>query len=323
MQEIRVAEFGGPEVLVPAEVPDPVPGPGQVVIATAAVDTIFVEAQIRSGAARDWFPADPPFVPGSGVAGHIAATGPGVDPSWRGRPVVTVAVTNGAYTQRAVAALEDVVPVPDGLGLREAAALAHDGVTAMRLFEPMRPRAGTWVLVTAAAGGMGVLLVQLARAAGARVIGAARGARKLALVRDLGAEAAVDYTLPGWADQVRARTGDQGVDLVWDGAGGEAGSAAFGLVADGGRFSAHGAPGGGFFTPDPAEAARRGIELRGIEHLQLPQAERTRQLARVVEAAAAGQFRPVIGRTFPLADAAAAHSAIERRDTLGKTLLLP
>ncbi|WP_183091367.1 zinc-binding dehydrogenase [Streptomyces radicis] len=323
MREIVAGEFGGPEVLVLREGVEPIAGPGQVVVDVEVVDTLFVETRIRRGAARDWFPVVPPYVPGGGVAGRVASVGAGVDPAWRGRSVVTTAVVGGAYAERVAAEARGLVPVPSGLTVREAGALAYDGTTAMALYGPMRPRPGEWTLITAAAGGMGVLLVQLARAAGSPVIAAARGERKLALLRELGADLVVDYTLPGWADAVREATGGTGAHVVWDGAGGERGATAFALTADGGRFSGHGAPGGGFAAADPAEAERRGIALRGIEDLQLPPEERASRLAEALDAAAAGTMRPVIGATFPLAEAAAAHAAIEAREVTGKTLLVP
>ncbi len=169
---------------------------------------------------------------------------------------------------------------------------------------------------------MGVLLVQFAPAAGARVAGAARGGPKLRLIRELGADLAVDYTEPGWDEAVRSATGGRGIDVLWDGAGGEIGRIAFGLVVDGARVSTHGAPGGGFTPVDPAEAERRGITLRGIADVQVTPRAAVPRISRALAAAAAGEIRPVIGRTFPLERAADAHAAIESREVLGKTLPL-
>jgi NADPH2:quinone reductase len=325
MREIQAVRFGGPEVLRLREAPDPTPGPGQVVIETIAIDTIHIETMIRRGLAKDWFPVEPPYVPGGGVAGRVVAVGEGVDPGLPGRwpRVVTMAVANGSYAERVVAAADALVNIPD-LGVNDAAALIHDGTTAIGILEPTNLRRGEWVLITAAAGGMGLLLVQLARAAGARVIGAARGERKLAAVRELGAELAVDYTEPGWTEKVRAATGGAGVDVLWDGAGGEIGLAAFSqATADGARVSAHGAPGGGFTAIDPAEAERRGITLRGIQDLQKSPRDYVPWTTRALNQAAYGVIRPVIGATFPLERAADAHAAIESRQVVGKTLLLP
>jgi NADPH2:quinone reductase len=132
----------------------------------------------------------------------------------------------------------------------------------------------------------------------------------------------VDYSEPGWTSLVRDATGGAGADVVFDGAGGEIGRAAFEVTAHGGRFSAHGAPSGGFAVLDPDERARREVTVRGIEHLQLAPDDMRRMLARALSEAAAGRMRPVIGQTFPLERAADAHTAIEARAVVGRTLLL-
>jgi NADPH2:quinone reductase len=292
-------------------------------VRASVADVLFVDILIRSGLGVDFFPIRPPYVPGNGVAGRVTATGDGVDPSWAGRAVVARTGGNGGwggYAEQALIAVSDLIPVPDGLGLPEAGALLHDGATAESLLERAVVRPAESVLVTAAAGGMGVLLVQLASAAGARVIGVARGARKLDVARAAGAELALDYSEPGWAKQVNEFTGGRGVDVVFDGAGGRLGGAAFGVTAAGGRFSAHGVGDGGFAALDLEEAARRGITVHGIpEH---GPGDLRRLAARALAAAAAGRIRPVIGQTFPLERAAGAHTAMEARAAIAKTLLL-
>jgi NADPH:quinone reductase len=325
MRVIQVDRFGGPEVLVAVDAPDPVAGPGQAVVGVSVADVGFVETQIRAGGFGEHFAVTPPYVPGHGVAGRVIAVGEGVDPGWSGRRVAGYTGGQGGrggYAERALVRADELVPVPDGLGLREAAALLHDGVTALRVIEVTGVRPGERVLVTAAAGGMGFLLVQLAHAAGAVVIGAARGKRKLDLVREQGAAVAVDYSEPGWTSRVREATGGAGVDVVFDGAGGDIGRAAFEVTADGGRFSAHGAPSGGFAVLDPGERRRRGVTVRGIEHLQLTPNEMRQVFARALSEGVAGRMRPVIGQTFPLERAADAHAAMEAREVIGRTLLL-
>ncbi|TYK46037.1 zinc-binding dehydrogenase [Actinomadura decatromicini] len=317
MRVIEVREFGGPEVLEVRDAPDPAAGPGQVVVGLDAVDTLLVETRIRAGLAKEFFDVRPPYVPGGGGAGVVTAAGPDVDPAWVGRRVVA-SVQNGAYAEQVAVPLDAVVPVPDGVGQNEAAALLHDGVTALSVFETAEVKAGQTVLVVGATGGMGVLLVQLAHAEGARVAAAARGARKLELARELGADLVLDYSEPGWTDAIRGQA-----DAVFDGVGDRIGLAAFDATADGGTFSAHGATLGGFTATDPTEAARRGVTLRGIMDVQLGTDERTRLLRKALEKAAEGVLDPVIGQTFPLERAADAHTAIENRTVLAKTLLLP
>ncbi|UNS98327.1 zinc-binding dehydrogenase [Streptomyces tubbatahanensis] len=330
MRGIQLERFGGPDVLRAVDLPEPVAGPGQVVIGVAYADVLFLETQVRRGEA--FFTPPLPYVPGGAVGGRITAVGQDVEPAWLGRQVVAKTVppagagAGGGYAQRALARVETVSTLPNGVSLRDATALTHDGPTAVRLFDnavsegALRP--GAWVLVPAAAGGLGSLLVQLARAAGARVVAAARGERKLALAREeLGAHAAVDYTKAGWTEKVRAVVGERGVDVVFDGAGGTLGGEAFELTARGALFSAHGAPGGGFAQLPREAAAARGVALAGIEQVQLSAGQAKPLLDRALFETAGGRLAPVVGQTFPLADAAGAHAAIEARATLGKTLL--
>jgi NADPH2:quinone reductase len=301
MRVIEVGRFGGPEVLVPVDVDDPVAGPGQVVVDVAAAEVLFLDTVVRRGAGGPYFPVRPPYVPGTGVAGVTSD----------GRRVLAE-TDGGGYASRVVAT--PTIDVPPGVDLRDAVALLHDGRTAYGLLETTPVRAGETVLVTAAGGGLGLLLVQLAVAAGARVIAAARGAAKLTAASVAGAAAVVDYTSPGWTDAVGP------VDVVFDGAGGEYGRAAFEILAPGGRFSAHGAP-GGFVAPDPAVVAARGVTVHGISQVQFGP-EAIRRLVGLA-LANADRIRPVIGATFPLDKAADAHAAVENRAVIGKTLLIP
>ncbi|WP_344329740.1 zinc-binding dehydrogenase [Kitasatospora putterlickiae] len=302
--------------------PDPTAGAGQVVVEVAVAGMTFVETQIRCGTDPWHEPPTLPYVPGGLVAGRVDAVGPGVDPVWLGRRVLASTGETGGFAERAVAAVSELFPAPDGLGLPEAVALHSDGSTARGLAEHARIRPGEWVLVEAAAGGVGSLLVQLARAAGARVIGAAGGARKLDAVRELGADAAVDYRAPDWTDEVRALTGGTGADVVFDGVGGDIGRAAFGTTARGGRFSVHGAASGTATAIEPEDARRADVEVIGIEQLFGFGPHLTRWAREIMAEAAAGRVRPLIGQTFPLERAADAHAAIENRTALGKTLLL-
>lgn len=322
MRAVQVAEFGGPEVLVPVEVPDPVAAAGEVVIRTEAIDTIYLETQIRGGWG-EMFGVTPPYVPGGAAAGRVESVGPGVDPSWIGRRVLAGAGTTGTYAERVRTGTERLVRVPDGLGLSEAAALAHDGVTAMGLTEAMTIQPGERVLILGAGGGMGTLLVQLAHAAGAQVVGAARGTQKLDLVKELGADAVVDYAEPDWNARVRGAFEQLPIDVLLDGVGGDLGTEAFRLVADGGRVSIHGVASGGFTRLDQEDVRTRGITVRGIEHVQFEPSEMVRLAASALAEAAAGRLHPVIDRRFDLSDAAEAHRAIESRSVRGKALLMP
>ena len=315
MQAVWMKEFGGPEVLVPAETPDPRPGPGQVLIDVVFASVTFVETQIRAGTGP--MRAEPPLIPGNGVGGTVAAVGAGVDGSLVGRRVVSTTGGSGGYAERVAVPAAGLIEVPDSLGLDIAVALLADGRTAVMLAEAAAPAAGERVLVEAAAGGVGTLLVQLAHAAGATVVAAAGGPRKLDVARRLGARVLVDYRSPDWADQVRAAV--RGLDVVFDGVGGAIGRGAFDLLDRGGRMVSYGLASGEWAGIPAEAAAARGVRLLSPER---PSPERMRALTETALAeAAAGRLGPVIGQRFPLARAADAHAAIESRATVGKTLL--
>jgi NADPH:quinone reductase len=322
MRTIEVTRFGGPEVLQLRERPEPVPAPGQVVVDVAAIPLLWLDTALRSGKGRDWFPVQPPYVPGNGVAGTVSATGAGVPADWTGRAVVTGTRETGSYAERVPVPADALVEIPRGLTTVTAAALLTDGRTALGILDGVPVNAGSSVLITAAAGGMGLLLVQLASARGARVVGAARGEPKLAAIRAHGAAAAVDYSEPGWPGRVLAALGGDRPAVVLDGVGGEIGRAAFDITSPGGVFSGHGAASGDFTPVDQNAARKRGITLRRISDVQFSPDEGRRRLRDALALAATGRLAPVIGRTYLLEHAAEAHRRIEAREVVGKSLLL-
>ncbi|MFI6482081.1 zinc-binding dehydrogenase [Nonomuraea sp. NPDC050663] len=287
MRAVQVTRFGGPEVLDVSDVPEPVPGPGQKLIDVTVADVLSLDAQLRSGWGREWFGQAPPYIPGTGVAGLH-----------EGLPVV--AMVDGGYADRAVAAV--VIPVPEALEPVQAAALLQAGPAALALVEAAALTEGDRVLITAAAGGLGTLLVQLAAASGAHVVAVAGGDGKRALALDLGAARAL-----GYADELPE------VDVVFDGVGGAVGEAAFARTRR--RFFAYGVASG---SPAPVQGDR----VTGMEQVQFSPERHAELTSRVLALAARGGLRPVIGLTEPLHRAAAAHEAIESRSVLGKTLLV-
>jgi len=322
MQVALVTGFGPPEVLVTRAVADPTAGPGEVVIDVTAADVLWVDTRIREGAAQEFFDVRPPYVPGNAVAGHVGAVGGGVDAAWLGQPVVAHTGGEwGGYAERVAVPVGDVSLVPAGLGLVDAAALLHDGPTALALFEGLRVTAGDSLLVVGASGGLGIVSLQLARVFGARAVAVARDAGKLARIREMDVDAVVDGDHPAWLDQARTALGGAGADVILDNVGGRVGEAAFGLVAPGGRFSAHGTPSGRFAAVDPAEAQCLGVTVHGIKEVQLSREHHKRLTEQALAEAAAGRLRPVVGQTFPLTRAAQAHAAIAGRAVFGKTLL--
>ena len=315
MRAVWLTGFGGPEKLVPGEAPEPVAGPGQALIEVAFVNITFIETQFRA-TGNGPFRAELPTVIGNGVGGVVTAVGPDVDRTLIGQRVVSGTGGSGGYAERVAVDVAGLFPVPDGLDLDTAVAVLADGRTATWLVRSAGLVGGERVLVEAAAGGVGTLLVQLARAAGAKVVAAAGGPRKVGLARDLGADVAVDYREPDWTDRVRDAVG--GVDVVFDGVGGALGRAAFELLDPGGRMLSFGLASGEWANISEETAGQRGV------HLLRPAfnpAEMRGHTESALAEAAAGRLRPVIGQRFPLDRAADAHAAIESRATVGKTLL--
>jgi NADPH2:quinone reductase len=319
MRQVEIDERGGPDVLHLVERPDPPVGPGDVVVGVEAAGITFVETQMRSGTFSP--PGAPelvfPHVLGNGVEGRVVEGGVDVDPATVGRRVVTATGGRGGYADRVVVDATAPIPVPAGLELGQAVAMLADGRTALAQVRVADISSDDVVLVLAAAGGVGSLLVQLAHDCGATVLAAAGGARKTDLVVELGADSAIDYSSPTWCEWIRDGVG--AVDVVFDGVGGALGTLAAGLLRDGGRRVTIGLASGSWAsTPDGDE---RGIvELRGT--VDGPDDNRA-LVVQALDLAAAGRLRAVVGQRFDLDHAADAHRAIEARSTLGKTILVP
>ncbi|WP_055585268.1 zinc-binding dehydrogenase [Streptacidiphilus griseoplanus] len=329
MRAIVLRQYGGPEELRLEEVPEPVAGPGEVVVGVDAAGIQFVETQIRSGSMQGASPVAPtmlPWTPGREVAGVVESVGAGVDRQLVGRRVAGQTATGGGYAERAVLAVDGLHLLPETLGSAEAVSLLGTGRTAVALVETAGIGEGDIVLVESAAGAVGTLVLQLARAAGAgMLIALAGGEAKLGLAREFGADAAIDYTEPDWPEQVR-RVAPDGVTVVLDAVGGPTGLSAFELLAPGGRFVIYGASSGSVTRLDPAAAAERGVTVSsyvGPPTGHRAPAVQLRQTREALVAAAEGRLRPVVGQRFPLAEASAAHAAITSRATVGKTVLLP
>ena len=326
MHAIRQHAFGPAENLVYEEVPDPVPAEGQVRLAVEAAGVHLVDTTIRRGESGGPFPLpDLPMTPGREVAGRVDRVGPDVDETWLGRRVVAhLGQASSGYAELAVAPVSALHELPDDLGAEAAVAMIGTGRTAMGILEVAELTAKDVVLVTAAAGGLGTLLIQAARTAGAVSVGVAGGPAKVDQVRRNGASVAVDYRAPDWPDQVRRALGDRSVTVLLDGVGGDAARAALGLMAVGGRVVMF-----GWSSGEPLELTTSDLFSRGLTAsaavgpriLQRPGGMRDLETAALDEAAA-GRLVPAV-QTFPLADAAAAHRALESRDTTGKVVLVP
>jgi len=285
VRAIWLREFGPPSVLVAGEADEPA---GEVVIDVRYANITFVETQVRAG--RGPFAVQLPMIPGNGVGGVVG-----------GRRVIASLGGSGGYAERVAVAASALIDVPDGMALDDAVALLADGRTATMLSDAAAVAAGEHVLVLAAAGGVGTLLVQLARRAGATVVGAVGSEAKRGVVEDLGAEAVL------YADAAGP------FDVVFDGVGGEVARSAFRLLSRG-RMLSYGLASGTWAGIDAEAAAARGVTL--VQSNRDPAA-----LRGYTERALAGGLTPLIGRRFPLERAADAHAAIEARATIGKTLL--
>lgn len=350
MRAVRLHTFGPAENLTYETVEDPRPTAGQVRIAVAAAGVHLVDTAIRAGD-KGPMPELPalPTVPGREVAGTVESVGAGVPADWLGKRVVThIGFAPGGYAELTVTDAARLHELPDDLDFAEAVALIGTGRTTMGILQFVELDEESVVLIPAAAGGIGTLLVQYAKHAGATVVGLAGGPAKVARVRDNGADLAVDYTDAGWPDEVRGYLkglGDGGrggtgsgaggsgrdgraVTVVFDGVGGAVGRAAVELLGAGGTHVTFGWSGKeGPVTLGADELAERRITQ--VNPLGAAMMERAggENPVRVLELAAlgayaGGYFTPAVQR-FPLREAAAAHRALESRGTSGKVVLIP
>lgn len=333
MQAVRLHTFGPAENLTYEHTDDPVPGPGQVRIAVRAAGVHLLDTALREGMTGPYpAPTPLPTVPGREVAGIVESLGEGTDPIWLGRHVVAhIGNAPGGYAELTVTEADKLHPVPDSLDDAAAVAMIGTGRTTLGIlgFTPLGP--DSVAVVTAAAGGIGTLLVQYAKNAGATVIGLAGGPAKVALVHANGADLAVDYTLPDWPRHVRTHLDALGrrATIVYDSVGSTTARAAVDLLGKGGQHIVYGWSGSGLhdggpltFTDD--ELATRSITSESVLGPAMTQrggglrALETRALAE----AAAGRLRPAVQR-YPLAEAATAHRDLENRGTTGKVVLIP
>lgn len=324
MHAIRQYEFGPPEALRYEEVEDPVPDAGQVGIAVEVGGVHLVDTMIRRGATGGPYALpELPMVPGREVGGVVAAVGPGADAGWLGRRVAAhLGSASGGYAEQAVAPVQSLHAVPDGLDTAGAVAMIGTGRTAVGVLDTAALQAEDVVIVTASAGGLGSLFVQASLRAGAVVVALAGGAAKLDRVRRLGATVAVDYLAPAWPRRVRDALGGRRPTVLLDGVGGEIGTAAAGLLDGGGRLVRFGQASGE--PADTADAAARGVVVSwGIGPALAGRPGGLRELQqRALADAAAGRWTAAL-QPFPLAAAAQAHAALESRSTTGKVVLLP
>ncbi|TDW77945.1 zinc-binding dehydrogenase [Kribbella pratensis] len=326
MLAIRQYAFGGPDKLLLEEVPDPHPTGGEARIRVESAGVHLLDTIIRQGSAGPRVAPSLPMTPGREVAGVVDEIGADADQGLLGQRVVAdLGLISGGYAELALAPSATVHVIPDDLDADSAAAMIGTGRTTMAILELAVPTADDVVLITAAAGGIGTLLIQAARAVGATVVGVAGGPAKVTLAAHTGAHHAIDYSQAGWPDAVRDALAGRPVTLVLDGVGGLVGRAALELLGVGGRLIMFGSSSGSLTELSAGDLFGRGISAAsaiGARILQRPGGTRPLELS-ALEAVNSKQLIPVIGQRFPLADAAAAHTALQSRATVGKTVLRP
>ncbi|MEV0640167.1 zinc-binding dehydrogenase [Streptomyces sp. NPDC050619] len=329
MHAIRLHTFGPAENLTHEQVEDPQPGPGQVRIAVRAAGVHLLDTALREGM-RGPLPQPPtlPTIPGREVAGVVESLGEATAGLWLGKRVVAhLGFAPGGYAELAVTDVDRVHEIPENLDYAQAVAMIGTGRTTMGILQFAELGPDSVAVVPAAAGGIGTLLVQYAKNAGATVIGLAGGPGKTARVQANGADLAVDYKDPAWPEKVRAYLGGRPATVVFDGVGGEVAREATALLGPGGKHGKHivfGWSGEGLHDGEPYLVDGVSEQVLGPVMMRKaggPNPVRTLELRALTEAAA-GRLRPAVQR-FPLAEAAAAHRALQTRGTTGKVVLEP
>ncbi|MEO5760111.1 MAG: zinc-binding dehydrogenase [Mesorhizobium sp.] len=326
MRAVQLSRFGGPDVLEMVDLPTPQPQAGEALVRVHAAGINFFEVLMRG----DRYAVTPqlPMVLGVEAGGVVEAVGQGVDKGLLGTRVAAPLFVSkhpyGGYADYVTIDATLAVPLPDALSFEDATALLVQGLTAFHLSRQSPPR-GKSVLVSAAAGGVGSLLVQLARRDGAsQVIAVAGGTAKLDLALSLGADAAIDYSQPDWVAQVKQATSGAGVDIVYDTVGGSLTAASLQALAPGGElvFAALGRYAIG--ASDVQDMIGRNQSLRGFALLPLlSPGVLNASLSALFQLVASGALVVAKGSSFPLDQAGEAHRLLEQRRSTGKVVLVP
>jgi NADPH2:quinone reductase len=322
MKAIIVRECGGPEALQYDDVAEPKPGPGQAVVQIEAIGVNFIDVYHREGL----YPIKPPFSPGSEAAGVVAAVGEGVD-EVRVGDRVAYALARGAYAEKQAVDAWRLVRLPDSVDARAGAAIMLQGMTAHYLCHstfPLRP--GQSALVHAAAGGVGLLLIQMAKRLGATVYGTVSTDAKAELAREAGADEIIRYTDQDFEAEIGKMTDSKGVDVVFDSVGQSTFEKSVSCLRPRGYLVLFGQSSGPVPPIDPLLLMTKGSLFVTRPTLINYVASRDEILGRTSDLFAwysSGDLKLRIDQTYPLADAADAHRALEGRKTTGKVLLLP
>jgi len=322
MQVVEISKPGGPEVLVPAEREKPVPGAGEILIEVHAAGVNRPDALQRAGNYNP--PPDASDLPGLECSGTVAAIGEGVS-RWAVGDKVCALLPGGGYAEYVLTHADHALPVPDGLSMVEAAGLCETFFTVwVNLFERGHLEAGERLLVHGGSSGIGTTAIQLASAMGARVFVTAGSEEKCQACLDLGAEAAINYKTHDFVSEIKALTGD-GVDMILDMVGGDYLPRDIKCLREDGRLIMIAFLGGPKAELNFAPVMMKRISITGST-LRPRSIEAKAKIARALEIEvwprlSSGQIKPIIDKTYPLADAAAAHACMEGSDHIGKLIL--
>lgn len=321
MKAIRVSHIGGPEVMELVETPVPQPKPGEALVKVTVAGVNSIDGHFRDGSLRTPLP----FVPGQEGAGVVTALGPqakgvkiGDRVAWSG--------TLGSYAESVAAVADSLVPLPASISDEQAAAVMVHGLTAHYLAnDAHKLKAGETALVHAAAGGVGLLLVQMARAIGARVIGTASSEAKAQLAREAGADEVIVFTKHDFEEEVTRLTGGKGVDVVYDGVGKATFEKNLNVMRLRGMLVLYGMSSGPVPPVDPAKLSEKGslyMARTTLAHFTATRGELLARTGALFAMIADGRLKLRIAKTYPLAEAAQAHREMEARQVAGKLLLV-
>jgi NADPH2:quinone reductase len=322
MKAIRVQHTGGPEVMELAQIPQPQPKAAEALVKVSVAGVNSIDGQFRDGRLRTPLP----FIPGQEGAGVVTAIGPqarvvkvGDRVAWSG--------TLGSYAEYVAVPEEHLVPVPSSISDEQAAAAMVQGLTAHYLVnDAHKLKAGETALVHAAAGGVGLLVVQMAQAIGARVIGTASSEQKARLARDAGADEVIVFTQHDFESEVKRLTAGKGVDVVYDGVGKATFEKNLNVMRLRGMLVLYGMSSGPVPPIDPAKLSEKGslyIARTTLAHFTATREELLARTGDLFSMTASGKLKLRIAKKYPLADAAQAHRDMEARKMAGKLLLLP
>jgi NADPH:quinone reductase len=322
MKAIQIQQTGGPEVLTLVDLPVPTPGPGEVLIKIAASGVNFIDIYYREGRYKTALP----FIDGQEAAGTVEAVGNGVTTFKPGDPVAWCNIL-GSYAEYAVIAADRVVPVPKHLDLKLAAAVMLQGMTAHYLVHSTFPlKAGDTALIHAAAGGVGLLLTQMASQIGARVIATTSTEEKAALAREAGASDVILYTQSDFESETKRLTNGRGVDVVYDSVGKTTFEKSLNVLRPRGMMVLFGGSSGAVPHFDLIELSTKGslfVTRPTLKHYVLTREDLLARAEDVLNAVDAGKLKVRMEHTYPLSEAAQAHIDIASRKTTGKLLLVP